>query len=934
MIIGKKAMSIVLSLILLFSTFAVGINGSNAFLKVISVKAFAEDAPTSGTCGTNLTWNYDLDTNTLTISGTGNMRDYNSEDYNGYNVTTAPWKPYYRVMETVIIEEGVKNIGKYAFWGCNALIKAIVPDSVTSIGALALNYCDYVFLGDNINSIGTGAIKGLNNYCNENTTTSKYLLNNGFGLILNNEPDFIVRGYSDYTGQQVEIIRYIGTGSSASIMASVDGLPVTSIGNNAFLFSYSKDLTHIALPNSITKIDYGAFYGCTKLNSIVIPESVTSIGESAFSSYTNAIFKADSLAAENYTGLFVSPSSPDFKIKVINDGERSIEIINYIGSNSFVSIPSYIDGVAVKEISGDAFKSNKILKNLVIPDSIISIEDYAFAYCSELTDVTIGDNVASIGNYAFYGCKKLISLVIPNSIISVGNKAFSAETNVIFYADSVIADSYTDSFVSPSNLNFKIKTIDDNGEKNIVIVKYIGTDSSVSIPSFIDGILVKEISVDAFQDDTILLLNADSVIAENYNGAFVSPTNPDFKIKVINNANKSIEIVRYIGTKNSVIVPSSIDGIPVEIIGDYAFYGYIELITDVTLPESITKIGSQSFKYCSNLKNIIIPESVTSIGEDAFSPNTNAVFRADSLAAENYSGLFVSPSNPNFKIKVINDGEKSVELFKYLGSDDTVIIPSSIDGISVKKLGYQTFYYHRNLNNLIILDGLSQIDNNAFSNNTSLHDVYFYGDRSDREKISIGNNNTYLFNSSWHYNVTDPNGHYGTEWISDETSHWNTCKCGEKRNIANHSFDEGKITKIATIEETGTYTFVCTICGYKRNVEIPKREIYEFDEEDIIKGNSAGNRKTYDYGSSVTFSANIPNGGSVQWYVNGEKAGNAETLTVKNTTSSYLVQIVAMDKDGNQTMDEEYVTIKNGFFDKLIWFFKHLFNPEAYNIKQ
>ena len=103
---------------------------------------------------------------------------------------------------------------------------------------------------------------------------------------------------------------------------------------------------------------------------------------------------------------------------------------------------------------------------------------------------------------------------------------------------------------------------------------------------------------------------------------------------------------------------------------------------------------------------------------------------------------------------------------------------------------------------------------------------------------------------------------------------------------------------------------------------------------DIIKGNPANKQKTYNYKTTVTFTAIVPEGSSVQWYINGNKAGTDSTLTVKESTGGYEVKVIATGSDGKQTMDEEKVTIKNGFFDKLIWFFVHLFNPGAYIIEQ
>lgn len=102
----------------------------------------------------------------------------------------------------------------------------------------------------------------------------------------------------------------------------------------------------------------------------------------------------------------------------------------------------------------------------------------------------------------------------------------------------------------------------------------------------------------------------------------------------------------------------------------------------------------------------------------------------------------------------------------------------------------------------------------------------------------------------------------------------------------------------------------------------------------IINGNSPDNRKTYGYRTTVTFTAVVPEGGSVQWYVDSNPAGNGKTLTVKDKTNDYTVKVVVTDKSGKKTMDEEQVTIRHGFFDILIWFFVHLFNPGAYDIKQ
>ena len=113
----KKALSFLLAAVLIFGASPldgfVGLHFPE--LKLPSFPSlfasFARAADTSGTCGTNLTWNYDAGAKTLTISGTGEMNSYDSSSYNGTYVTTAPWRPYYDSMRTVVINAGVTSIG-------------------------------------------------------------------------------------------------------------------------------------------------------------------------------------------------------------------------------------------------------------------------------------------------------------------------------------------------------------------------------------------------------------------------------------------------------------------------------------------------------------------------------------------------------------------------------------------------------------------------------------------------------------------------------------------------------------------------------------------------------------------------------------------------------------------------------------------------------
>lgn len=89
---------------------------------------------TSGQCGNNLTWSYNTETKTLTISGTGDMYNYGSYD-------AIPWYQYHSSIKNVSIGNDVTSIDNYVFSHCTSLISVTIPDSVTTIDENAFRYC-------------------------------------------------------------------------------------------------------------------------------------------------------------------------------------------------------------------------------------------------------------------------------------------------------------------------------------------------------------------------------------------------------------------------------------------------------------------------------------------------------------------------------------------------------------------------------------------------------------------------------------------------------------------------------------------------------------------------------------------------------------------------------------------------------------------------
>ena len=227
------------------------------------------------------------------------------------------------------------------------------------------------------------------------------------------------------------------------------------------IFGSCDNLTTINFGNNVKRIPADAFYCCNSIISVAIPESVTSIEGCAFegcyklieiynkSAINIVAGKSDNgyvayYAKNVYTKVGESKLSKDENgLVVFSDGSDKL-LVDYQGSNGDVVVPNSITQIYeyafynntflltvailsnITSIPAYAFAGCSNLTNVTIPGSVTSIDNWAFRDCTGLTSITIPDSVTKIGDAAFYGCNGLTSITIPNTVTSIGMNAFYA----------------------------------------------------------------------------------------------------------------------------------------------------------------------------------------------------------------------------------------------------------------------------------------------------------------------------------------------------------------------------------------------------------------------------------------------------------------------------------------------------------------------------
>ena len=328
--------------------------------------------------------------------------------------------------------------------------------------------------------------------------------------------------------------------------------------------------------------------------------------------------------------------------------------------------------------------------------------DGAFGWCYSLSNIVIPDSVSSIGEWAFSDCSSLKYISIPKSVICLNGNPFvnwdgkleCLSPNFI-YEDDVLFNKDKSKIIS-----FRIQNIES----------YIIPDSVTSIGngafsgcSFLSSIVIPD-SVTSIGDGAFSGCSSLSSI-------------------VIPKSVTSIGDSAFFGCSSlsNIVIPNSVTSI-----GDSAFSNCSSL-SSIVIPESVTSIGDRAFSGCRSLSSIVIPNSVTSIGEWAFSDCSSlkyisipkSVICLNGNPFVNWDGKLECLS-PNFIYEddVLFNKDKSKIISFRIQNIESYIIPDSVTSI-----GNGAFSGCSSLSSIVIPDSVTSIGEWAFSDCSSLFNI-------------------------------------------------------------------------------------------------------------------------------------------------------------------------------------------------------------------
>ncbi|MGN0173846.1 MAG: leucine-rich repeat protein, partial [Acutalibacteraceae bacterium] len=403
------------------------------------------------------------------------------------------------------------------------------------------------------------------------------------------------------------------------------------------------------------------------------------------------------------------------------NGDGTASVVGYNLRLEEVVIAETYKGCPVVSIKDNAMSGSLTLKSVSLPDSVISIGANAFDGCLNLKSINL-ENVTTIGDGAFNNCEKLTDLNLSDDTENISPTAFTG-CNALYI--NVENSSNQKLYAVENSLDYKCVTDSglqyyrdfDEDSSTVNIIGYIGTDENIVVPSQIDSTNVVKIASGCFSENT--------------------------SIKSVDLADTVTTIESEAFSLCSSLTTVKMSGVVT--LGSSAFYKCGSLET-AAVGDNISTIGSKCFFDCTSLKEFYFADSLTSIAENAFYNTTPVAVMSDNTYTTKTGYSYEYVNNNNFKYYPGNSDVFDYYVVKYIATisgykqnNQTVNIPSDIDGYEITGIGENAFKDNKVIASVIFNDNMRNIDDYAFYGCSNLSSVTFPN--------SLRNINDYAFAS-------------------------------------------------------------------------------------------------------------------------------------------------------------------------------------------
>ena len=543
-----------------------------------------------GACGANVTW--ELDGDTLIISGTGPMADYDYRD------SSRPYYSYVSQIKHLVIQPGVTHIGDHAFYWLYKIKDVSIPSTVETVGSNAFKYCDAltaIAFPEGVTSLGERVCYYSDRLAEVTIPSTVQTIGSEAFMSCNMLTEVTILSTDAAIGENAFPNR-----SSLTI----HGLA----GSTAQAYAEGKDIVFESL--SAASGSCGDNVTWTLSGSALVIS-----GEGAMSDYSSASLPPYDQYKASIQQILIQPG------------------VTHIGTyafNNFTGVTNVTLPASLESIGNYAFRNCAALSGVTLPQGLTGIGSTAFASAG-LTSVTIPGSVTTIGTLAFGDCASLTEIRFLGDAPEIGSFAFRNVTATAYYfngtagwTDAMKPYSGTLTWVGENphgacgddvtwSLDPATGAVTISGSGPMWDYEYNASPffNNTSIQSVVIEQGVTRISTYSFSRCVNLTSVSipDSVteigVCAFYDTGLTAVTLPD-----------NLTLLERYAFTYSKLTEVSIPG-SVETIGHHAFSSCNQLQT-VTICEGVRQIDWSAFSICNNLTEITIPQSVTETGGEAF----------------------------------------------------------------------------------------------------------------------------------------------------------------------------------------------------------------------------------------------------------------------------------------------------------------------------